>query len=82
MSHLVELLKQRFVKHTVDSNSHDFSQDEAIRRDKCGYATEVVELLVVDADLWGSCVNELDIEFVLFGDRKKNIGAGVALRQI
>ena len=50
---------------TVDSNCHDFREDEAIGPHKGWYSAERVQLQVVGANIGRSGVDELDIQFVL-----------------
>ena len=60
------------VEHTVDGNSHDFSQYEAIGTDKGRHAVKRVQLEVVGLSLWWASVDKLDVEVIGFGDSKQN----------
>jgi hypothetical protein len=68
------------VQHTVDSNCHDFCQDEPIGSHERWNAVQRIELEVLGVCVWGLRLDELDVEVVGFGNGEQNSGSGIALR--
>lgn len=57
---------------TVDRNSNDLGQDEAISANEGGNTVEGVELHIVDSGVGRACLDELDVQVISLSDREQN----------
>lgn len=64
---------------TIYGDSHDFSQDEAIRTDEGWNAIERVQLEIFGVSIGWLSLDKLDVEIIGFGDGKQNRGSRIAL---